>query len=168
MKFLKLNLFLILLISCNSLKNKTSTDLNYTIIEYKKYSRVAKNALNTKLNNQEIVTIEKIIKEYLKKYNEQKTIEFRAYKSTNPNGTLEKDWFVIELDKYVIQYVPYINSNGEKEIWIQGFCNDGFGFTKKDLKREIIEISDGGNCVFSAYINLPEENLREFYINGIA
>jgi hypothetical protein len=78
------------------------------------------------------------------------------------NGVIVKN--NIDLKRYKRQYVAVINNKGEKEIWINFFCND----CDKDWKKEIIIVKDGGDCFFNLKINLTTKKYYDFMINGEA
>lgn len=72
----------------------------------------------------------------------------------------------IDLDystKYKRQYVPQINDKGEKEIWVNYFCD-----TPDYWKTNIVLIMDGGNCYFQFIINLSTKKISNFSENGVA
>ena len=78
------------------------------------------------------------------------------------NGVIIKN--NIDIKRYKRQYVAVINNKGDKEIWINFFCNDW----DKDWKKEIIIIKDGGDCFFYLKINLTTKTCYDFMINGNA
>ena len=58
--------------------------------------------------------------------------------------------------------MPYVNEKGEKEIWINGFCDN----KGTDWKKEIIFVFDGGNCFFEIRLNLTTEECLAIGISG--
>ena len=87
----------------------------------------------------------------------QKSIE--DYNRLNPDGP-----YHLESKNYKRQYVPMINSKGEKEVWVNCFC-----VTRGDeWKTEIVYVEDGGDCFFNLQINLSKESYSEFRVNGEA
>lgn len=66
--------------------------------------------------------------------------------------------------EYKRQYVPKINSSGQKEIFVNCFCTD-FGL---DWRKKIITVQDGGNCFFNFRINLKTKMYYNLSINGDA
>lgn len=83
------------------------------------------------------------------------------------NSGLEKDsrWR-LELEGYKRQYVAVLNEKGEKEVWINFFCDTGW--TEDQLKSYPYEVEDGGNCFFNIKINLTAGSYRNLRINSIA
>jgi hypothetical protein len=65
---------------------------------------------------------------------------------------------------YKKQLIPVTNSKGEKEIWVNCFCDD----RDKSWKTEIIVVHDGGPCYFNFKINLTTKKIYDFGVNGFA
>jgi hypothetical protein len=101
------------------------------------------------LSNDEIMTIEKLIDERVSAYN-----QFES-KQKSPS-------IIDHPEKYYKQIIAVTNSNGEKETWVNCFC-----FVKKDWKRHLLMVSDGGNCYFHLKINLTKKVVYGFYVNSI-
>lgn len=57
----------------------------------------------------------------------------------------------INLEDYKIQYLPYLNDLGEKEVFVTCFCPSAIG---KNWKTEILTVSGGGECIIRGTINL--------------
>ena len=68
------------------------------------------------------------------------------------------------MKNYKIQYVPYTNEKGAKEIWINGFCSD----FDLEWKSEIRYVLDGGNCYFTIQLNVDTGKCLTIGINGYA
>ena len=69
-----------------------------------------------------------------------------------------------KLKNYKIQFVPYLNEQGEKEVWINGFCSG----SNSNWKKEIVWVMDGGNCYFQIRLNLTTGTCIEIGTNGYA
>jgi hypothetical protein len=65
---------------------------------------------------------------------------------------------------YKKQLIAVTNSKGEKEIWVNCFCDDW----DKSWKREILVVHDGGPCYFNFKVNLTTEKIYDFGVNGFA
>jgi hypothetical protein len=65
---------------------------------------------------------------------------------------------------YKKQLIAVTNSKGEKEIWVNCFCDDW----DKSWKREILVVHDGGPCYFNFKINLTTKKIYDFGVNGFA
>lgn len=83
---------------------------------------------------------------------------------TNNNSDRNRLTDIEDLKRYKRQYVAVINSTGEKEVWVNCFCDA----SNKDWKNEIIEVLDGGNCYFNLKINLTKGQCYDLMINGFA
>ena len=80
------------------------------------------------------------------------------------------------LQSYKRQYVSYINNEGQRIIWINGFCRilevptevrlGEYEALPWDWKNEIIEVDDGGPCYWRATINMDNKK-GDLMINGI-
>lgn len=71
-----------------------------------------------------------------------------------------------EIDKYVIQCIPVINSKQEKEVWVRGYCKGSF--INKEFKYRVITMNDGGNCNINLKVNLTKKNCFDLNIAGEA
>lgn len=105
------------------------------------------------LSSQEIIEVDSLLKTCLSNYN---------------NGLVEdlKENYSIDFQKYKykFQYVAAINNKGEKEVWVNGFCNTW----DKTWKKEILHVNDGGNCYFNLKVNLNTKECFEVAVNGYA
>jgi hypothetical protein len=66
---------------------------------------------------------------------------------------------------YKRQYVPFLNKDGQKKVWINCFCSD-FGNDFTQWKKFIVLVEDGGSCFFSLIINLTDRSFSNFDVNG--
>ncbi len=84
------------------------------------------------------------------------------------NGLSEnlKEHYSLDFEKYKykFQYVAAINNKGEKEVWINGFCNT----QDSRWKEEILLVNDGGNCYFNLKLNLSTKECFQVAVNGYA
>ncbi|MGS4345196.1 hypothetical protein ACKUSY_06200 [Myroides odoratus] len=81
---------------------------------------------------------------------------------------------IIDLDqfkrKYFRQYLCYENEEGDKIVYVNGFCEVPSFFKEGDYKKlnwkkEMFDPSGGGNCYWSAEINLTKNSLTSIIIN---
>jgi len=128
------------------------------------YHWLFKNANQTGLTASELKKIERILTDSLIKYNSEQQLQYIEISKKYPNEKFNLSNFIIELDKYKRQYVPVINEQGEKEVWVNCFC----GKWGENGRTEILEVEDGGNCYFNLKINLTSETIYDFMINGDA
>jgi len=113
---------------------------------------VFKNTTPSSLSIEDIQLVDKLLTDCIKAHNikEDTTKEFSEY---------------IDLKKYKRQYIPFINSKGEKKVYVNCFCiSDWVDYWKTSL----VEIDDGGSCFFHITINLDAHKYEQLYTNGYA
>ena len=118
----------------------------------------------TSLTSRDLDQIDKLLTLCIFKYNYKKQ---KIYNQIERNNVENEEYFernCIDLSKYKRQYVATINSKGEKEIWVNLFC-DTFN---SNWKNEILVVFDGGNCFFNVKLNLKKKKYFELRINGVA
>jgi hypothetical protein len=71
----------------------------------------------------------------------------------------------LNIHYYRRQLVAVTNKNGEKEVWVNCFCNI---LSHNGWKTEIMFVSDGGNCYFNFKINLTSKKYYNMRVNGAA
>ena len=86
----------------------------------------------------------------------------------NYNKTIRQDLQFMKIDLvgrlYKKQLVAVVNRNGEKEVWVNCFCDD----FSKPWRNEILSVSDGGSCYFNFKIKLKSLEYYDFSVNGLA
>ena len=122
-----------------------------------------KNRRQAELNRKDFKTIEGILNECIDNYNPEKERQFNEINAKHPEYKLRKDNFIIELKNYKRQYIVATNLKGEKEIWINCFCN-----TNLNWKKDLVVVKDGGNCYFNLIINLTTGKYYNLSVNGDA
>jgi hypothetical protein len=66
--------------------------------------------------------------------------------------------------KYKRQIIAATSRKGEKEVWINCFCQTH----DRNWKTQLIEVDDGGECYFNMKINLSEKRCYDLVVNGSA
>jgi hypothetical protein len=125
---------------------------------------VFKNAIATDLTTDDLAAIETIFTNCIDEYNVEKEKEYLKMKGKYPKSKLSKDYYVIDTKRHKRQYIAVINEKGEKEVWVNCFCNSW----DRNWKKEIIGVKDGGNCFFSLKINLTLKKYYDLMVNGHA
>jgi hypothetical protein len=76
------------------------------------------------------------------------------------------DEFKIDLKgrDYKKQLMVVTNLKGEKEVWVNCFCDDW----DKAWRTEILMVHDGGPCYFNLKINLTTKTFFDLEVNGFA
>jgi hypothetical protein len=77
-----------------------------------------------------------------------------------------KQW-TIDPKKYNYrkQLIVVENIKGEKEVWVNCFCNT---WGNDNWKREVLNVHDGGQCYFNFKINLTAKRFYNLIVNGVA
>lgn len=121
-------------------------------------------ALPADLTSDDLVEIETLFTNCIDEYNVEKEKEYLKMKEKQPRSKLSKDFYVIDTKRHKRQYIAVINEKGEKEVWINCFCNSW----DRNWKKEIIGVEDGGNCFFNLKINLTSKKYYALMVNGRA
>ena len=118
----------------------------------------------THLTADDLLKIETILKSCISDYNPEQEKRFQEINDKHPEYKLDKKHFIIDLTRYKRQYMPTINSKGEKEVWVNCFC----GQWDKSSRTNPVIVMDGGNCFFNLKINLTTGQYYELMVNGEA
>ena len=125
---------------------------------------IFKNVTPSDLNENELVKIETILRACIDNFNIEQKQELKKLNLEYPDAEFKKSEHLIKLRKYKRQYIPIINENGEKEVWVNCFCQ-----TNGDRwKKEFVMVLDGGNCYFNLKINLNSGDCYDIMVNGVA
>ncbi|MGZ4850633.1 MAG: hypothetical protein ACXV2C_04560 [Candidatus Bathyarchaeia archaeon] len=113
--------------------------------------RVFEDAISTQLTNRDLQTINKLLQDCINTQNDKQdtTKEFSEY---------------IDLRKYKIQYIPFLDQKGDKKVYINCFCASDWGF--EYWKQALVEVDDGGSCFFHLTINLTQKKYEQLFTNG--
>ena len=125
---------------------------------------VFKDSKPSALTSDDLQKIETILKECINYYNPEQEKLFKEINDKHPEYKLAKQNFTIDLPRYKRQYVAILNSKGEKEVWVNCFCDTW----NSDWKKDLIYVNDGGNCYFNLKINLTTGQYYELMVNGDA
>lgn len=138
----------------------------YVIIEFQtNWGRLFENAKPTKLSISELKEIEEIIKVAVQDNNENAKKSLEKHNEKNPENKMKETGYELQLKWFKRQYVPVINDKGEKEIWINFFCDD---LGNETWKVDLVVVDDGGNCFFNLKVNLTNKSYSELSVNGYA
>jgi len=126
------------------------------------------NLKSTELTNNDLEKIETVLLRFTEEYNSEQEKRYEETKAKiaakYPNSEIDKTHFIIDLNQYKRQYYAITNEKGEKEVWINCFC-DSWG---RNWREELILVLDGGNCYFNLKINLKTEQYYDVIVNGYA
>lgn len=161
---IKIIIGLVFLISCGTKKLSLQDDINdkaifdtsiIAILHPSQYTPF-KDKKPAVLNQKDFQVIDSILKQAIEQYNTH-------LQKQSPELKKDDELF-IRLKNYKQQYVPVINEQGEKEVWINCFCNDGI--PTPDWKTHLEIVFDGGDCYFDIRINLTTKKAEALSVNG--
>jgi hypothetical protein len=138
---------------------------SYDTIKSRWYKRIFKDGKPTDLTIDELLKIDTILNNCINDYNPSQEIEYSKYKIDHPESTVDKKHFLIYLNRYKRQYLPIINTMGEKEVWVNCFCTSG---EPEKWRIKIVSAKDGGNCFFKVKVNLSTGQFYDFNVNNEA
>src|SRR5690606_17374049 len=180
-KIVKTLIFIILISisSCNETKNTTEiepiensqTEFNlfeseYVILPFNQdWYWIFKDVKPTELTQAELIEIENTLKIAVKENNESQKINLKKHNEEYPKNKWNETGFELKLKGKKRQYIPVINEKGEKEVWVNFFCND---WESDNWKKDLMLVHDGGNCYFNLKVNLKNKTYSELGINGYA
>ena len=82
-------------------------------------------------------------------------------KKNNP----DHPWMIdLQSPGYRKQLITVTNKNGEKEVWVNCFCNT-YDF---NWKSKLVVVEDGSTCFFNFKINLTTKAYYDFFVNSAA
>lgn len=157
--------FIIVLTACRTDKTKDKGNNFQTILTYDTTKTVIIplereinypfNSLEYKpatLTKQDIEQIERSLIESVADYNNSLT-----------DG---HDDFKIDLTgrEYKKQLVAVTNLKGEKEVWVNCFCDEW----NKAWRTQVVSVEDGGTCYFNFKLNLTTKKIYDLAVNGYA
>lgn len=116
----------------------------------------------TDLNADDLYRIEVLLAKCINDYNSQQEKQLKETSKKHPEKKRYKKSTIIDISRYKRQYVATINSKGEKEVWINCFCN-AFNL---NWRTEMILVKDGGNCYFNLKIDLTSDQYYGLMVNG--
>jgi hypothetical protein len=117
------------------------------------------------LNNDDFANIDRVLSYCINKYNHSQTIEYREIVKKLPDQDLKINDYVIDLKRYYRQYIVVYNKRGEKEVWVNCFCNVQ---SLDNWREKAVIVMGGGNCFFNVRINLTRKSFSDFMVNGLA
>lgn len=116
------------------------------------------------LTSNDINIIEQLLKDTVSKYN---------LSADSAIKYLSADSFIvfpdtIRLSDYKRQYLPYMDKNGKRKVWLNIFFrNDSiFNLVGINWKKDPIIAADGGNRFFQLIINLTDRSVLYFELNA--
>jgi len=150
----------------------------YAVLKFdtiaKLYGIFEKNYKPAVLSDVEIAEIQDLLTKRVMQYNDT---AYSAYKKDSIEskkrhpGSTAYDGRIIHPEKYYHQLIAAINSKGQKEVWINCFCDTYLIPSHSDRsywRKHIFMVMDGGACFFHLRINLGTKTIYRFYVNSVA
>jgi hypothetical protein len=159
--FLLLAAFLFSCGSRDSADSQQSNKVKIDTVEYVVFSKRS-DSVEILLTSAEIQQVDIILKQCIDEYNSQRKEKLSAYLQSAE--CTDKEYYVIKLPGYKRQYVPYINEQGQKMVWVNCLCSSGY----QDWRTRVISVLDGGKYFFNVKVNLSDATYAEFMVNGSA
>ena len=125
------------------------------------YQILPESTTTTSLSTAELGVVKALLTKCIKDYNDQMKDGFKKRGEKKRHARMYQ---IMNLSNYKVQIVPYINEKGEKEVWINGFC-DNFS---ANWRTEIVQVFDGGNCYFRVRLNISNNSCMTVGTNGYA
>jgi hypothetical protein len=136
-----------------------------SILHYDKSSYwIFTNAKQSVLTDNDYKLTEKLLRVCLDNFNTEQSQLFDKENSKHPEYGLKRKDFIVDLGNYKRQYIVVTNNKGQKEVWVNCFC-DSFHI---NWKRDRVMVRDGGNCYFNLKINLTTKKYYDLMVNGEA
>ena len=111
-----------------------------------------KNCIPAKLIQADLTMIQKLLIGCIDEYN-------RSVRSNRIDFTID-----LKQHNYKMQIVAVINSRGEKEVWVNCFCE----VSDDKWKKNVLLVFDGGSCFFHLKMNLTTNKFFDLAVNGVA
>jgi hypothetical protein len=146
---------------------QSSSPDHYVILPFDKsaYTTLPEDCTQATLNNDDFANIDRVLSFCVNKYNRSQTTVYREIVKKLPDQDLSINDYVIDLKRYYRQYIVVYNKRGEKEVWVNCFCNiQSFD----NWREKTVVVMGGGNCFFNVRINLTRKSFSDFMVNGLA
>ena len=109
----------------------------------------------TELTSQDINKIESLLTRFIRDYNDAQK---KQYNKLSAEAKSKHVLLTLNLDLFKRQYIPTIDENGDRVVWLNLFCND----LATDWHKEIIRSSGERMCNFKIHINLTKNKTFDF------
>ncbi|MGC1631105.1 MAG: hypothetical protein WA749_03230 [Gelidibacter sp.] len=156
---LRLIILIFILVSCG--QKNTSDKVAVLMNQFGNESFRYGNLKTWEPNKSEINFTEKFILEIIKKHKEDYGVK-EIYANFND---------------YYYQFIPYLDENNRKIIYVNSFCKDFIqnpfqDLTSEEIEKEIewkshfFDVNDGGNCFWKVQVDVEKKDYFDFSVNG--
>ncbi|GAB3846309.1 hypothetical protein GCM10028822_06180 [Hymenobacter terrigena] len=115
------------------------------------------------LSIKELLQVNDLLSKAVAEQNKAEENDFQEIVKRFPEAAKHRENYFINLSRYRRQLIVVVNTKGEKEVWVNCFCNSGPNWRKEELV-----VDDGGNCYFNVKINLTKAVWYDMMVNGEA
>lgn len=129
------------------------------------YTSLPQDGTQATLNDDDVANIDRVLSFCINKYNRSQTTIYKQIVKKLPDQDLNISDYVIDLKRYYRQYIVVYNKRGEKEVWVNCFCNIR---SLANWQKKAVIVMGGGNCFFNVRINLTRKSFSDFIVNGLA
>ena len=138
---------------------------NYAVLPISKMfdKKLLNGQQDAPLTSQDIEVIDQLIHQAVQSYNANQIAFYKTWREENPNSNFYGEDSLIDLTKYKRQYFCAVNNEGEKEVWVNCFCDESKGW-----RTGLVFVLDGGKCYFQMTLNLHTKEIFDFGTNGEA
>ena len=116
------------------------------------------------LTNNDIKIIDELLKKTVSNYN---LTADSAIEDVSADSTIT---FLdtIQLSNYKRQYLPYVDKEGKRKVWLNMFCESDsiFKLVGINWKKDPIITADGGKYFFQLIVNLTDKSVSNFEMNA--
>jgi len=146
---------------------QSATPDHYVILPFDTavYTSLPQDCTQATLNNDDFANIDRVLSFCINKYNRLQTTVYKQIVKKLPDQDLNINDYVIDLKRYYRQYIVVYNRKGEKEVWVNCFCNIR---SLANWRKKAVIVMGGGNCFFNVRINLTRKSFSDFMVNGLA
>lgn len=110
---------------------------------------------------EEINEIERLIQIYIHNFNRAQQQEFEEKNNALPDRYTLRKFYTINLSQYRKQFIPLLNKQRQKEVWVNAFT----GVVNKSWRDRIKIGHDGTRCFFQMKINIADGKICDFKMN---
>ena len=146
---------------------QTAASDHYVILPFDTavYTSLPPDCTQATLNNDDFANIDRLLSFCVNKYNRSQTTVYKQIVRKLPDQELNINDYVIDLKRYYRQYIVVYNKKGEKEVWVNCFCNIQ---PLNNWREKAVVVMGGGNCFFNVRINLTRKTFSDFLVNVLA
>jgi len=142
---------------------------NYAILDFESIDKIFMQYPNeeftkTDLSSEEVRLVQEILVKEMDDFNQREIDRLRRI-GADTIESIKYDLYIGPIDEYWCQYVPMSNSTGDKNVFVNCFCDEPHD---DSWKYTIVDYMDGGRCSFRMRILLNKKKGVHMKVNGTA